>query len=53
MIKEYFVNYYQNNSQLEIRLKDQQVQVLKKNSEPWKVTMVELSDWKHLPRGVF
>ena len=41
MIKEYFVNYYQNNSQLEIRLKDQQVQVLKKNSEPWKVTMVD------------
>ena len=41
MIKEYFVNYYQNNSQLEIRLKDQQVQVLKKNSEPWKVTLVD------------
>lgn len=41
MIKEYFVKYYQNNSQLEIRLQDQQVQVIKKNSEPWKVTMVD------------
>lgn len=41
MIKEYFVNYYQNNSQLEIYLKDQKVQVLAGNSEPWKVTMVD------------
>ncbi len=30
--QEYFVNYYQNNSQLEIRLKDQQVQVLKRTA---------------------
>ena len=41
MIKEYFVNYYQNNSQLEILLKDQKVQILRGNSEPWKVTMVD------------
>lgn len=41
MIKEYFVNYYQNNSQLKIRLKDDQVQMLQKNSEPWKVTLVD------------
>lgn len=41
MIKEYFVNYYQNNSQLEISLKNQCVQVLRGNSEPWKVTMVD------------
>lgn len=41
MIKEYFVNYYQHNSQLEIRLKDQQVQVLGAASEPWKVTLVD------------
>lgn len=41
MIKEYFVNYYQNNSQLGISLKDQKVQVLRGNSEPWKVTMVD------------
>ena len=41
MIKEYFVNYYQNNSQLEISLKNQRVQVLRGNSEPWKVTMVD------------
>ena len=41
MIKEYFVNYYQNNSQLEISLKHQKVRALAKSSEPWKVTMVD------------
>lgn len=41
MIKEYFVNYYQHNSQLEIRLENQKVQVLAKSSEPWKVTLVD------------
>lgn len=41
MIKEYFVNYYQHNSQLEISLSNQRVQVLRGNSEPWKVTMVD------------
>lgn len=41
MIKEYFVNYYQHNSQLEIRLKDGGVQVLRGSSEPWKVTLVD------------
>lgn len=41
MIKEYFVNYYQHNSQLEIRLKDGNVQVLRGSSEPWKVTLVD------------
>lgn len=41
MIKEYFVNYYRNNSQLEISLKNQEAKVLVKNSEPWKVTLVD------------
>lgn len=41
MIKEYFVNYYQNNSQIEISLKNQHVNILEKNSEPWKVTLVD------------
>lgn len=41
MIKEYFVNYYQHNSQMEIRLKDGGVQVLRGSSEPWKVTLVD------------
>lgn len=41
MIKEYFVNYYQNNSQMEICLKNQRSKVLVKNSEPWKVTLVD------------
>lgn len=41
MIKEYFVNYYQHNSQLEIRLKDGGVDVLRGSREPWKVTLVD------------
>ena len=41
MIKEYFVNYYQHNSQLEIRLQDQKIQVLGADTEPWKVTLVD------------
>lgn len=41
MIKEYFVNYYQNNSQIEISLKNQQARVLTQNSEPWKITLVD------------
>lgn len=41
MIKEYFVDYYQHNSQLEIQLKDGAVQVLRESHEPWKVTLVD------------
>lgn len=41
MIKEYFVNYYQQNSQMQIHLKNQKAQVLTKNSESWKVTLVD------------
>jgi glucose-1-phosphate cytidylyltransferase len=41
MIKEYFVNYYQHNCQLEIHLTNQKVQILRGNCEPWKVTMVD------------
>lgn len=41
MIKEYFVNYYRNNSQIEICLKNQQVRAIAKNSESWKVTLVD------------
>lgn len=41
MIKEYFVNYYQHNSQLEIQLKDGAVQALRGSGEPWKVTLVD------------
>ena len=41
MIKEYFVNYYQNNKHLEIHLNNQKVQVLGGSAEPWKVTLVD------------
>lgn len=40
MIKEYFVNYYRHNSQMEIHLKDQAERILIKSREPWKVTLV-------------
>lgn len=41
MIKEYFVDYYQHNSQLKIQLKDQKTQVLNAGGEPWRVTLVD------------
>ena len=41
MIKEYFVNYYKNQSQLQVSLKDENVTVLKEVVEPWRVTMVD------------
>ncbi len=41
MIKEYFVNYYRNNSQLQICLDNQKENILLQNSEPWKVTLVD------------
>ncbi len=41
MIKEYFVNYYRHNSQVRICLDGNGVQVMEKNSEPWKVTLVD------------
>lgn len=41
MIKEYFVNYYQNQSHIEISLENHKTQVVKENSEPWKVTLVD------------
>lgn len=41
MIKEYFVNYYQNQSHIEISLENHKTQVIKENSESWKVTLVD------------
>ncbi len=41
MIKEYFVNYYQQNSQIQLCLDRDGVQVMEKSSEPWKVTLVD------------
>ncbi|MDF7671496.1 glucose-1-phosphate cytidylyltransferase [Orbaceae bacterium ESL0721] len=40
VIKEYFVNYYINNSDITVDLETNNVQVHRNTSEPWKVTMV-------------
>ncbi|MEY8517288.1 glucose-1-phosphate cytidylyltransferase [Lachnospiraceae bacterium 29-84] len=41
MIKEYFVNYYQHNSQIEFHLRDERQKVLTPSPETWKVTLVD------------
>lgn len=41
MIKEYFVNYYQHNSQIEFHLRDEKQKVLTPSPETWKVTLVD------------
>ena len=38
VIKEYFSNYFVHRSDITIDLKDNSVEVHKKNSEPWKIT---------------
>ncbi|MCM1259309.1 MAG: sugar phosphate nucleotidyltransferase, partial [Roseburia sp.] len=40
MIKEYFVKYYMNNSRIEFHLRRGQVDVIQRETEPWKVTLV-------------
>ncbi|WP_392564226.1 glucose-1-phosphate cytidylyltransferase [Orbus wheelerorum] len=40
VIKEYFVNYYMNNSDVTVDLSTNNVDVHQNTSEPWKVTMV-------------
>lgn len=39
VIKEYFVNYYMNNSDVTVDLSTNSVEVHKNSCEPWKVTM--------------
>lgn len=41
MIKEYFSNYFIHRSDITIDLKDNSIEVHKKNSEPWKITLVD------------
>lgn len=40
MIKEYFIDYYMNQSDITIDLKDNITQIHENVSEPWKVTLV-------------
>lgn len=41
VIKEYFANYYMHQSDVTINLKDNEMQVLNNQSEPWKVTLID------------
>jgi glucose-1-phosphate cytidylyltransferase len=41
LIKEYFLNYFYHVSDITIDLKDNSVEIHKKQTEPWKVTLVD------------
>ena len=41
MLKEYFFNYALHNSDVTIDLKNNDIQILKKQSEPWKISLVD------------
>ncbi len=44
MIKEFFLNYRQNSSDLRIDLSSGQVEVLRPAAEPWRVTLVDTGE---------
>lgn len=41
MIKEYFANYNLHNSDIEINNKNSKIKILKKNTENWKITLID------------
>ena len=41
MIKEYFANYFLHTSDITFDIKNNKIEVHNKNSEPWKVTLVD------------
>lgn len=41
IIKEYFANYFLNNSDVTIDLKNNQMKINNNNCEPWKVTLID------------
>tara|TARA_B100000427_G_C15495308_1_gene589555 strand:+ start:330 stop:1103 length:774 start_codon:yes stop_codon:yes gene_type:complete len=40
-IKEYFTNYYLHQSDIKIDLKSDKIEIIKNNSEPWRVTLLD------------
>ena len=44
MIKEYFANYYLHTSDVTFDMKENQMQVHKTKTEPWRVTLVDTGD---------
>ncbi|NQU32878.1 MAG: glucose-1-phosphate cytidylyltransferase [Bacteroidetes bacterium] len=41
VIKEYFVNYFMHQSDIEIDLSNNQIKILNTNTEPWKITLLD------------
>ena len=41
MIKEYFMNYSKINSDVEVNLKNGKIKILKKQSEKWKIKLID------------
>lgn len=41
VIKEYFANYFLHQSDVEINLQDNSVEILNSSSEPWKITLID------------
>ena len=41
VIKEYFMNYYLHKSDVTFNLRDNSVEILSNNTEPWKVTVLD------------
>jgi len=41
IIKEYIANYYMHNSDITFNMKDNSVEILNNNTEPWKVTLID------------
>ncbi|WP_225087406.1 glucose-1-phosphate cytidylyltransferase [Pectobacterium colocasium] len=44
VIKEYFANYFLHMSDITFNMKDNEMTVLQKRAEPWKVTLVDTGD---------
>lgn len=41
LIKEYFINYYNHNSDIQIDLSNNNIQILNNESENWKITLLD------------
>ncbi len=44
LLKEYFANYYMHNSDLTIDLKNNNLEIKRTNSEPWKISLVDTGE---------
>ncbi|MBS0617801.1 MAG: glucose-1-phosphate cytidylyltransferase [Spirochaetes bacterium] len=44
VIKEYFANYFLHTSDVSFDMKNNQMTVLQKNAEPWKITLVDTGE---------